>query len=481
MAKYTLSIRDILQQAAGSEDIHTIDGIYNVASRVLFPADAINVISERYRKQLIVGFSQHYFNDEIGLETPVLWQMALSEKLYNYGSYINAIYDNIDKQIFADYRVKTATVEGQGSKSKEGNGSVSIISSDASETLNNGVTQNEQTDTTSRTAIANGTGTVDNKTTGTTKVDDTGTISKEKGGSDTTTKTGTSANAKAGNDSNVHTGGYSDTNSGSDSVSHEGKVRDTKSGSDTVVNTGTDTVANTGTNTHAINGVELVSDTPMGSLGNMRTPGGDATGRGVAYATGQNSYNYLSAAKENDSTDVETQDTLQTNEIDNSSETQYDSQNEREYINNRDVTNHGHVTTRNYSSDTETKNYNSSETRTDNLQDKTQYGGTDEETRDLENLTTHNTDELQTRNTTDTTTETGSVRKSVNETVQESVNQTKSGNKSESSEMSSDETNTTSYDIGENEHTLNWEMLYRSMPLLNKLWDIFDDLFMLIY
>lgn len=481
MANYTLSIRDILQKNAEGDDIHTIDGIYNTALRCLFPQDALNVISDEYRKNLVVGFSQHYFNDEIGYETLVLWKMALSEKLYNNASYINQIYENLDKQIFADYKIKAASKHGEGAKSKDGTGSLNIITSASILKIGSETDDHSESGANSKQATNAGTGTVDNKHTGTETIADTGTVNNQRGGTDTIRKTGTASDAKTGTEAAVKTGGYTDTEGGSDTLSHQGKVKDTKSGYDVTANSGTDEVAHTGTDTHAVNGVQLVNDTPMGSLANMRTPGGDATGQGVAYATNRQTYNYLSGAQENDSTDVNTLNTLQTTTLDDESRTDYHSANEREFINNQDVSSYGKTLTRVNNNETDTTTHNTTNTHTDNLSEATQYGATDLETRALQNQTTHNTDELETRNTLDTLNESGTTSGTARDVKSATNSTSNSGNTNQSSETSSDETSSNDETISQTDKSLNWEMLYRSMPLLNKVWELFDDLFMLIY
>lgn len=362
MSKYTRSIMSIMQQNAGTQDITTIDGLYAVSSSSIFNVGAINVIDEKYRKQLIVGFTKHYFMDEIGIETLALWKLALDEKLYNYGSYINSIYDNIDKEIFADYRVTKAN---KTSKSDTLNTNATEVTGSNTDSYSDNVSK-------------------DGKTTYT------------GGGSVTSAKTGSDETANTGTEELAHTGtqGTEDSNSS--------------------------TVTNTGTTKNADNTIDITYDTPMGSLANMRTPGGDATGRGVEYANAQ-TYNYMAAAAEHDATSVQTDDTASTTTGSGDSTTTFNDTN---------------TTTRNLSSET---TYNTTDTQTRNINDETNVE--DEETR------------------------TGSKNGSTTSNTTGTAN-----------------TNVEAEDNAETvDYSLNWEMLYKSMPLLNKLWDVFDDLFMGIY
>ena len=107
MAQYTQSIREILQAAkTDQEDLRSVTDVYNISMRTLFANAPLSVISNEYVQQFVTGFTLHFFNDELGLETLPLWQIALNEKLYNSGSYINLIFKNLDKQVFSEYHVE---------------------------------------------------------------------------------------------------------------------------------------------------------------------------------------------------------------------------------------------------------------------------------------------------------------------------------------------------------------------------------------
>ena len=414
MSKYTRSIRNILQANAGANNITTIDGLYTVANSTLFPQDALNVISSDYRQQLVTAFALHYMNDELGLETLALWKLALAEKLYNYGSYINLIYTNLDKQVFADYRVRNVASSGTSENTKRGTGTVTDAHTGESET---NVTDNV-TSSNNETNIESGT------------VANTGTVTNAKSGTDSTLHTGTDTNAKTGYDTLEQTG--------TDANAH--------TGTQGVAGTNSSVTENTGTTGNDHNIIQINYDTPQGSLDNMRTPGGNAKGTGVNYANGQ-TYNYMSSASEVDESNVQTDNTQQ-------------------------------ETT---GSDSTTTTYNDTQTETRNLQDETTYNSQNTRTANLTDATTYGGTNTETRNTTDTTSKRDEKRatSSDSKTGQTTVEDTSTNTQTR---------NTTDVDSGthadttaETDYSLNWEMLYRSMPLLNKLWDVFDDLFMCIY
>ena len=77
MANYTQSIREILQMnKQPGENITDIAVITSIANRTIFDGTMVNVIDEKYRNTFITGFTLHFFNDELGLETLPLWKIA---------------------------------------------------------------------------------------------------------------------------------------------------------------------------------------------------------------------------------------------------------------------------------------------------------------------------------------------------------------------------------------------------------------------
>lgn len=447
MADYTQSIREILQfNKQSSESLEDVADVYAISNRCLFDHAPINVIDSDYRQQFITGFTLHFMNEEIGYETLPLWKIALNEKIYNSASYINKIFENLDKEIFADYSVKNTQSAGQHSITKLGTGTVQNVRDD------NTVTTSEEDATHAET--------VENTVSGT--VAGTGTVSNAKTGKDTTNKTGTDTHAKTGSDELAQTGTDAKAKTGYDTAAHTGTDETAHTGTQSVDSTNEQDTTNTGTTANDHNVITVQSDTPMGSLSNLRTPGGDAKGTGVTYANGQ-TYNYMSAAQEVDESNVQTDNTTQHVEGTEGSTTTYDD------------------------TVTETKDledrtdYNSTETETRNLTDTTTYGSIDTETLNLKDEVNYASTDTETRNTLDTTSKsddtqtTGTDAKTGTVTVDGTVTDMQTRNLSDTDNGTNSETG------NETDYSLNWEMLYRSMPLLNKVWEVFDDLFMLIF
>jgi len=415
MGAYTQSIREILQfNKTPQQKLTDVNDVYDLASQYLFDEMPQNVISDDYAKQFITGFTLHFMNEELGLETLPLWKIALNEKIYNSGTYINKIFENLDKEIFTNYQVKNVKNEGTTSGEKLGTGTISNEREDnrtttTSDDVTYGGTVNTTIDDTLR-----GTGTVTNAKTGTDTLLRTGTDANAKTGTDTLEQTGTNANA--------HTGTQGTTGS---------NEQDTD---------------NTGTTSNDHNVIQINSDTPMGSLTNLRTPGGNAKGTGVGYANGQ-TYNYMSSASEVDESNVQTDNTNQHTE----------------------------------GSDSSTTTYNDTVTETRNLTDETTYASTDTRTLNLSDAQTYGSSNTETRNTTDTTDRSESVVKGGTDSRDISSSEKGTVTDTETRNTSDVETGTHADSTDEIDYSLNWEMLYKSMPLLNKVWEIFDDLFMLIF
>lgn len=415
MGTYTQSIREILQMnKLPSQKLTNVDDVYTIASQCLFDEIPVNVINSSYSKQFITGFTLHFMNEELGLETLPLWKIALNEKIYNNGSYINKIFENLDKEIFATYSVKNVEATGTISGQKNGTGTIS----------------NERKDNTTTTSEDNATHSQTVANTLNSEVKGGGTITNAKTGSDSITRTGTDDMARTGTDTMTQTGSLENAHTGSDAT--EGSNSNERT--------------NTGTTGNDHNAIQISYDTPQGSLQNMRTPGGDAKGKGVSYANGQ-TYNYMSNAGEVNESNVQTDNTIENSTGTDASTTTYNSTN---------------TETRALVDETA---HNTTDTRTLNLTDTNNYGSIDTETRNTTD-TTNKTDNTQTTGS-DNKTGTVAVNGTVTDTETRNTTDTETGSHSDTSEQT--------------DYTLNWEMLYKSIPLLNKVWEIFDDLFMLIY
>lgn len=347
MANYTQSIREILQMnKLPDENITDINVISAISQRTIFDGTMVNVIDEKYRQNFITGFTLKFFNDELGLETLPLWKIALSEKLINNGSYINSIYENLDKQIFSQYRVKKSTDDMTVSE---------IHNSEFSE-------ENK------------GSGTVENV----------------KSGDDTTTN------------SNVEIGGEKVIEITDMHRYENGSFTDSSSGS----------LNGNSENVNKQNAVGIRFDTPQGKLQNqLVSPGGDRSGQGVSYVS-DNTYNYMTAAEENDGTTI---DSSTNNEITNNTTIRT--------FDDYDVHSEGTV-----------ERDASASRRESNGENKIVYGSKDSQSRNLIDTRIHD--------------------ESLNKDVE------------------------SQRDMNDEEYTLNMEMLLKSENLLNKVWVIFNDIFM---
>jgi hypothetical protein len=424
MGQYTQSIREILQyNKTAQQKLTNPTDVLDISKACLFDEVPTGLIDQNYEDRFFTGFALHFMNDELGLETLPLWKISLNEKIYNSASYINKIFDNLDKEVFADYKVTNVEAEGSTSGEKRGTGTVTNVRDDERTTT----TSDDLTHNTTDTATIVGT------------VTGTGTVANAKTGSDTLLRTGTDTAEKTGTDTVGHTG--------TDAMAH--------TGTQGTQGTNSQTTNNTGTTSNDHNFIQINSDTPMGSLDTLRTPGGDAKGTGVSYATGTSNtggdsprqYNYMTSASEVDESNVQTDDTTQ--EVSGS--------------------------------DSATTTFNDTNTETRNLQDETTYDSTTERTLDLSDATQYNSTNTETRNTqdatnrTDTTRRTGTDNRDIVTSVDGEITDTQTRNTTDAETGShSDTTDTIDY-------SMNWEMLYKSMPLLNKVWEIFDDLFMIIF
>ena len=463
MSRYTQSIKSILMaNKQQGESLQNLSDLYAISSRAIFDIAPMNVINSDYRQRLITGFTLHFMNDEIGMETPLLFKLGLSDKIYNNAEYINAIFANLDKQIFADYSTKS-------------------VSGEAHQTIADD-----------------------------TVVDDTGTITNAKSGDDTVKNTGTSANAKTGTETGAHTGTDTQVKSGDDTLKRTGQSSDGHTGINSHRTLGDDTLTKSGTETHTYNNVKdnmkdlngskdwiendehysdtvegkttdnknsgsYTLDTPMNSVENLRSTKTnppapyDAAGTGIS-ALADSSMKYMSAASLADDTNVnENEQTTWHNDGGENGETSkvtthYEKESEstrtgnetNTFANRQDAK---HIDT------TLTDTFNETNTKVDNLQDKTEYNSTTQDTKNLTDTTTYNTSDTRTDNL-QSKTEYNSSNVTTNDL-----------NKTVDKDVQTDSTNTSS-EVSTN---LNLEMIYRSMPLLDKLWETFDELFMSIY
>lgn len=433
MSRYTMSIQDILQSIAGNEDLWATEQMYEYANSALF-GDEVNLISDEYREHFITAFAYHYFLEEIGLETFGLWRMRLAGKIYENYEYINHVYDLIGKDIFSQYSVKhrAGKASDNGTTSKLGNNT-----SDRTITTNG-----------NSSAMSDSTGTEERTTTN--DLQSVATYDSQQKNTGTTTSAGT--------------GTISDARTGTDVVADTGTTNNEHTGTDKVKNTGTTDTTHTGTNTSTdignvrndLNEVRIASDTPMGDLENMiHSPHASAAGTGVDYATNAGTeYNYMSNADEHDYTNVQTNN--------NSQSTIYDT----------------------------------TDTQLDNTESATTYNSIQLQSDDREQTSTYNTQNVQSRNTTDTQTDNTTTAHSGSDSEANTGTQNVVSNSEDhvtSSEEHDDTTVTNKTDVisesgtkaneredseDSNDYTVTYDMILRMEPMMRKIWNLFDSLFM---
>lgn len=420
MAKYTMTIREILQRANNSVDVIEPAEMTELSKRYLFGSE-LNYISEEYRDFLATAFAYHYFNDEIGYETYGMWRQRVMGVVYENQYYLNDILKNHLKGIFAEYSVQ----HSEGKKDETGN----LVTS-----INREV--NDENDSTSeadgrQNSQSEGTGLRTDNLRDTTNYNsataDRGTVNNQDSGSDVRRNTGTTEQAHTGYDT-AYSQGYS-------SESH----------------TGYDENTDERTDTNKRNAVQLFSDTPMGDLDNLITAvQGDATGTGVARATTPGTqYNYLSTATENDATDVD--------QSNGSARTDYNSQNRTENnLEDRDV-------------------YNSQQTQTDNTAETTTYGRGQSETRNLTSSRSGSDTDVHTGTVQNNETSNASG------TEHSEGKGHSEGHRTEDTTMNNDRTHNQTSEGDVEKTRITYDLLLRSANLLSKVWDIFDPLFMGIF
>lgn len=290
------------------------------------------------------------------------------------------------------------------------------------------------------------------------------------------------------------------------------------------------------------NSFNVAYDTPMGSISNMRTGPGSSSGAGPSSGQGSDlisnaTFNYMSAASEQGSTrefDDYEDENVKTFTGYKQERRGYDDQ-ERSFTNREDedtrTTQYGSTQTQGQSEDatthrdtTDKMNYNSqaSNVRTGkdtmvhefndrrnvrqtegddqqtygehdvnerDMQRETTYGSQATEERNLQDEKTFDTDLTRERDTLDITNSNsvGSRDVTSQDNGTRNVQDVSASTKDEDTRV--ENTSTTNTDAtgsktnveDETDYNISLEMIYRSEPLLYKVWKIFDDLFMIIF
>ena len=385
MANYTISIEDMLEMnKQEGESLDNLTDLCTIAKRALFNKCDLTVINEDFVDRFCTQFAIHYLDHEICCPSEFKWRIYLAGHVMENAELINSIFEELENQIFSDYNTRTVTT-------------------DIDETVH-----------------------------------DDGTVEND----------GTVTNVKSGDDTVKHTGSATDGHTGTTGVSEHIDDVLTKSGSeidthdteDHTITTGTVTTRdNTYTTDHTEDDTSAKSnsgsyglDTPQDEIGNLRTDGSgnpyDASGKGIA-AAAESKMNYMTSASLADGTTVNHGENTTTHDARGSYV-------EEEPDTDVEYTRGGHDTLSfsNRQDDrdiqkTTTNTYNETQSHTSNLQDKTEYNSEDTRTDDLL-TTTHNTNSKDAHNV-----------------------------------------------VTEVSNKLNWEMLMRCEAPMKKIWNAFDELF----
>lgn len=541
MARYTATLLEILQAANPAVDITNPANLGALAHQVLFKNVPLDLLSDIAQANFETQFTLHYLRDEIGFETFSLWSLALIEKIYNNYEEINAIYETAALQAYTEFektksrtngtRIRVGQAEESRTdverKEKE-NEQISILAGDKTNTGTQETqtqAENEQSNLNNN-VIANRGYQVEAKSGADTSVN-TGTQENANNLTDTTVRNLTDQTQY--NSSVTHNYG---------NILEE--MRNTKQTEKNVKLFTTENersfdqrdseksfdgkAIEKGTSRQDQNSMGFNFDAPQGSLDELRDPGGvpgsgsgsSAVGKGIDYATGQD-YNYFSNAAENDATawNDSTNERYYDNYKEHNKELGKEINKEKWNIDgttNKDereiytkfepntaditigqVTRHanGDVTVKSGSDQdvksgadtltqggTETLSRGGTQTRTDNLQNRVQYGS---EVRDTKNL-----------DTTEVNSGTSKINQNANarvvDNLKESTVTNQTGNEKEKTngtlESENVQKNNETQAINDDglKETYKIDLLQWSMrpKVMKSLWDIFDDLFMWI-
>lgn len=500
-AVYTDKIYDILQRENPEANLSTIEGIRDAAKKSLYTEEMLSFIDEQHRDAFAAGFALHYLQDEIGYPAFSAWQIALLEKVVNNADFINLVYDNLDKQVFANYRMTKAkhagthsatttpdltdmtTYDSTNTATKTGaEKQTGSTSGEHTSTSNAGKTQSTTEDTAATTSndTASGTSTTETTThnegtsssdttnTGTVETKGTGTVTTDNEGTTTTKNTGTVETSDTANDTGTKSENYTDTT--------------TPSGSKTTSNSG-----NTVTTEHGAqhtDGWNQFSDTPQNGLNAVKS------GTYLTNAT----YNegnvtaYTDTTDTGESTVTETysnykeQHTHSAEAADNTTTNQHTGESTR----TDDLTQATTVDT----SNTETRN--TTDTRTDNTKSNVKGTTSDDGTSSVsgETSTTATGNTNTTANGTTTTEQLTDASESGSESGTSEHTLTFENRKDTNEHSGTDTTTHTgttttdgSEDATDESETfeLNMAMLLQAEPLMSRIWRLFDDLFMMVY
>lgn len=160
MANYTITIREYLQSNFPDKhyfhDEDDTPDMVELANSVMavIPEYALNTIKEEYRQAFGLMFVLHYFNDEIGFQTPRLFKTALIGKFVQYHDYINSTLDLVKDGLFTSKMTTTNDSTSNGKSHNTSNGTSNTMS-DSGTTTQHVENSNSNTNTNTSTGDSN--------------------------------------------------------------------------------------------------------------------------------------------------------------------------------------------------------------------------------------------------------------------------------------------------------------------------------------
>ena len=471
MAKYTMSILDILEANSNGKELSNLANVLSISQEAIFKNVPMNLITEEYRDKLILGFTLHFMYDEIGLETLPAWKTALAEKVYSNAEYINMIYENLDKQVFANYKT---------SKIKRDRADTLKEAIDILKNIDNTVTSKENgTVTDAGTASTTENTTSKDKASGTSgETQSESNVRAGENGSivdftseNTNVLDGESITSNTGTDTTTRTGTSKVDNSRNDTNNSETERKGTTTVTGTSTDSGSDSNSSESTrtpnltNSSSSHTKDLYSDTPQNGL------------------SGVEAGEYLTTARINDNTS--SSQSTGNEKTSGTSTTNYGRKNVNENITSHDgdkdvttatATSVETSTTTNDLTDTNTLNTKATtttdNTTTDNRTDKTTTSAKDKTTITAE-ITNNKTD------TSEGSSESKVVSSAENNNTQTSENTgevTTAGRTDESHGKNS--TGNIDETITKEDYEFNYEVFLKAEPFTKRIYDIFEDLFL---
>ena len=469
MATYTATVLEVLQRENPALNLENTEEMTAAARSALFPEAALSYIPEGYDNHFIPAFVYHYLNYELGMPTLSAWRLQLMEKLISNSDYLKQVYAQMDKQIFSAYRTRKLDTNGEENTTRDNTNDTDLTSNVTTEHHNTGKDtrtehredNTENTRKATRNSVSENTEERTGHTEGTEGGTENGSENVESSATRTPnlTTTATKSNTRDVTGSrNEETSGHSE---GTDKTVED--VTDTSSGSNTRTPNLSTVTTKSGSMTEITK--DKYSDTPQNGL------------------TGLLADNYLTNARLTDKT------SMNNDMRDSTTESGTD-----KTVSDNSTSRDGTTTLTKNSDETGTVDVTSTEKVVDAGEDSTKMSGTEttvgteehtneksfsnNKSSDETGSTTSNGTENITENVTDNGTVTGeltvgSTRSDDANGSEDRIETTNEVGHGEENRIHSNTDNEESYEI-----TI--EALLKSQSLMNKVWAIFDDLFMMI-